>query len=199
MEHNKKSNTLTIWIFGIAGILVALMIVWLTYHFISSKKNSKNEALLVVSATPVVVPTDEPLVTPTIVPSSKSGLKTFIFSNPTSPYSFEYPATWGVVEIAHDNIVRLNYAGHCRVELSTISAGNSINTKAKVETRAYAGRTFQMTTLKKTNSFYSESLTLNDATSKDGFSTINVDLPASSISQCQQTVDQILASFTFGK
>jgi hypothetical protein len=85
------------------------------------------------------------------------------------------------------------------MEFSTLSSNAEGGNNTKVETKAYGGRTFQMTMMKVNNALYSEILILNNATSRDGFSIININLPASGMIQCQQTVDQILASLMFGK
>lgn len=198
MEHNKKNNKATFWIICIAGILTLLMITWLIFHALSSKKNSINTPSQPLPTTPIVVPTDEPLITPTVIPSSKSGLKTFIFASKITPYSFEYPSTWGLVEINHDNIVRLNYSGHCRVEFSSKASADNNFISGTPKEATYGGRTFQMTT-SKSNTLSIETYSLSNITSKDGFSTVAVEISPYNTSQCQQTVDQILSSLTFGE
>ena len=196
MENNKNNSPKVVILFSIIGIIILLIIVGVLFHFISSSKNSENVPMQIVPTKPVVIlPTAGPLITPTTVPSAKSGWKTFTFSNPATPYSFEYPSTWGVVEIGHDNIVRLNFAGHCNLEFSTKNNDerNGSNSQTK-ETRTIAERCFSVTSFQN-----SEIYSLSDATSKDGFSLITVNLPYSNKTQCQQTVDQILASLTFGQ
>jgi hypothetical protein len=198
MEKN-KSNKTKILISSIIGILALLLVLWLLFRFTASRKNTVPSET--VSAKPaIVVPTEEPLVTPTIVPSSRSGWETFVFHDQNTQYSFEYPSSWSVVEIPHDNIVRLNFSGHCKLEFSTnVSDEEKSTTDRTKEFKTYAGRTFQVTTLTKNTIPSSETFFLEKSTTKDGFSLVTVVLPSSNVSQCQQTVDQILSSLTFGQ
>ena len=199
MEKNKTNNKkASIFIVYIIGILALAGVLWLLLQLAISYKNNKHSQN--TDAKSVIIPTEEPLVTPTIVPFSNSKLKTFVFTKPNIQYSFEYPSSWSVVEIGHDNIVRLNFVGHCKVEFSTKGSINNkgVSDQTK-ETKTYAGRTFDMATFSKNNIPYSETFSLTDATSKDGFSLVNVDLPSSNGTQCQQTVDLILSSLKFEK
>lgn len=202
MEENKTdSKKARIGVFWIIGILLLLFAILIASYFLFFNRNNANGSPDITPTKIIIIPTDEPLLTPTIIPSSKSGWKTFIYSDPKTQYSFNYPSTWGLVEINHNNIVRLNFAGHCRVQFSTPTntGGNISPSTTQSETQTYAGRTFQVTTIEKNNKPYLETLSLSDATSTDGFSEVSVDIPPFNTSQCQQTVNQILSSLTFGQ
>jgi hypothetical protein len=194
--NSKNARNVIFWIIGILVLLIAL---WFMSQFIISHRNKDYGSSDITPTKPIIIPTDEPLVTPTIVPSAKSGWNTFIYSDPNTQYSFDYPSSWGLVEISHNKIVRLNFAGHCRVEFSNLSSQNSGNNNQPSENKTYSGRNFQEITLKKNNSPYIETYLLSNVTSKDGFSVVTVDLPPSNISQCQQNVDQILSSLKYGQ
>src|SRR5947209_742288 len=114
-------------------IAIIIFFLGLGVFFIGRSISSKNKhaSSNIAPTKPIVIPTDEPLVTPTIVPSSKSDLKTFVFPDTNTRYSFEYPSAWSVVELGHNNIVRLNFTGHCKVEFSTGEEKSTVDQTAE--------------------------------------------------------------------